>query len=149
MDDIVEYKPANFQCVMRIAQHHEVPTNILLAIASVEGGKNGIAMRNTNGTYDLGHMQINTSTYDKEIKKYGISREELQWNGCKNVDIAAYLIKKRISERSKQDFWTKVANYHSRTPFFNAIYKDKVQRYAHEWAVWLKQQYPIAQVQYK
>jgi hypothetical protein len=75
--------------------------------------------------------------------------EDVRWDGCKNVEIAAYLLKKRLSENNGQDFWTKVANYHSKTPMYNSRYKDKIQPLAHKWASWLQEQYKNAQVVYK
>jgi soluble lytic murein transglycosylase-like protein len=143
------YKPASIACVINASNYQGVPANVLLAIGSMEGGKNGQAVRNKNGTYDLGHMQINTSTYKSEIAKYGIRMEDVRWDGCKNVEIAAYLLKKRLSENNGQDFWTKVANYHSKTPMYNSRYKDKIQPLAHKWASWLQEQYKNAQVVYK
>jgi len=143
-----EYKPASIACVINASNYQGVPANVLLAIGSMENGKNGQAVRNTNGTYDLGHMQINTSTFKAEIAKYGVAMEEIQWNGCKNVEIAAFLLKKRLSENKGQDFWTRVANYHSKTPMYNTRYKNKLMPLAHRWAEWLKSQYQAAQVVY-
>ncbi len=141
-----EYKPATIECVIQASNYQGIPANVLLAIGSMEGGKNGQAVRNINGTYDLGHMQINTSTFKGEIAKYGISMQEVQWNGCKNVAIAAYLLKKRLIENSQQDFWTRVANYHSKTPFYNARYKSKLMPLAQRWADWLRVKYNSTKV---
>jgi soluble lytic murein transglycosylase-like protein len=143
------YKPATINCVVHAANYQGVPANVLLAIGSVEGGKNGQAVRNKNGTYDLGHMQINTSTYKAEIAKYGISMDDVRFDGCKNVEIAAYLLKKRLSESNGQDFWTKVANYHSKTPMYNTIYKEKIQPRANKWGQWLQSQYQQAKIIYE
>jgi hypothetical protein len=114
----------------------------MLAIISAEGGKNGQAVRNKNGTYDLGHMQINTATYKAEIAKYGISMKDIQYNGCKNVEVAAFLLAKRISEDAHKPYFTRVAAYHSKTPFYNARYKQKIMPLAYSWGVWLRKAYP-------
>jgi soluble lytic murein transglycosylase-like protein len=142
------YQPATIECVIRASNYQGVPANVLLAIGSMENGKNGQAVRNNNGTYDLGHMQINTSTYKAEIAKYGIGMDEVRWNGCKNVEIAAFLLRKRLSENNDDDFWTKVANYHSKTPMYNARYKSKIMPLAHKWADWLQNEYKSAKVVY-
>ncbi len=143
------YAPANIACVIKAANQQGVPANVLLAIGSMENGKNGQAVRNTNGTYDLGHMQINTSTYKAEIAKYGVSMQDIQWNGCANVEVAAFLLKKRLNENLHQDFWTRVANYHSKTQEFNIRYKTKIMPLAERWGNWLQTQYSKARVVYE
>jgi len=59
-DDFYAIRPATIYCVIRAAQKQGVPANVLLALASVEGGKNGQFVGNTNGSRDIGHFQINT-----------------------------------------------------------------------------------------
>ena len=142
------YKPANIPCIIKAANYQGVPANVLLAIGSMENGKNGQAVQNKNGTYDLGHMQINTSTYKGEIAKFGVSMKDVQWDGCKNVEIAAFLLKKRLSENPDQDFWTRVANYHSKTPIYNTRYKEKIKPLAERWGSWLESQYKHGKVLY-
>src|SRR5687767_4981840 len=121
--NLFKIEPASIQCVMQTADYYNIPANALLAIVSNESGKNGHAIVNNNGTYDLGHMQINTSTYASELAFMNISLEDIQWKGCLNVYAASYLVANRLNENASLDFWTKLANYHSRTPFYNARYK--------------------------
>ncbi len=137
----MDYQPATIQCVLAAAHYQQVPANIMLAIISVEGGKNGQIVRNTNGTYDLGHMQINTATYKAEIAKYGISMHDIRYNGCKNVEAAAFLLAKRISEDKHKPYFTRVCSYHSKTPFYNTRYCSKIVPLAKKWGEWLKQVY--------
>ena len=47
-------------CMMLAAQTYSVPPAILVGIYKAEGGQVGQEVRNTNGSYDLGPMQINT-----------------------------------------------------------------------------------------
>ena len=47
-------------CLMLASQTYSVPPAVLVGIYKVEGGKVGQEVRNTNGSYDLGPMQINT-----------------------------------------------------------------------------------------
>jgi soluble lytic murein transglycosylase-like protein len=145
----MDYTPATIECIIAAADYQKVPANVMLAIISVEGGKNGQAVRNKNGTYDLGHMQINTATYKAEIAKYGININEIRYNGCKNVEVAAFLLAKRISENPKSDYWVRVAGYHSKTPFYNTIYKQKIIPLAHIWAEWLNKSYATTKTIYK
>lgn len=134
--------PAQVPCVLEAANYYGLPANALLAIATNESGKNGHAMRNTNGTYDLGHMQINTNTFKHEIAPMGYTMQDIQWKGCLNVYAGAYLIKKHLNGRSDgRDFWTRLAYYHSRTPIYNTRYRDKLIDSARKWETWLNKNY--------
>ena len=42
------------------------------------------------------------------------------------------------ARNDKGDLWTKAANYHSRTPRFNAVYRADLMRRATRWADWLE-----------
>ena len=48
-------------CSVIAAVKYDVPANIILAVAEIEGGKPGRYVENTNGTYDVGTMQFNTA----------------------------------------------------------------------------------------
>lgn len=148
-DDFYAFKPATVECVMEAAAKQGVPANLLLALASIEGGKNGQVVRNNNGSADISHFQINTATFKRELEPFGVKLYDLQWRGCYNAEIAAWLLKKRIAEPGDQDFWTKAANYHSRTPKFNAIYRRKLVVLSTEWANWLQQTYSAINVSYR
>ena len=73
----------------------------------------------------------------------GVNLRDLQWRGCYNAEIAAFLLGKRLSEPGQQDFWTKAANYHSKTPKYNAIYRKKLVALSTEWANWLQNSYSV------
>lgn len=147
-DDFYAFKPASTECVIQAATKQGVPANVLLAIASIEAGKNGQVVRNTNGTADISHFQINTATYRSELAPYGVTLHDLQWRGCYNAELAAYLLSKRLNESGRQDFWTKAANYHSKTPKYNSIYRRKLVALSTEWARWIQTTYS-ADVSYR
>jgi soluble lytic murein transglycosylase-like protein len=142
-DDFYAFKPASVECVVQAAAKQNVPANVLLAIASIESGKNGQVVSNTNGTSDISHFQINTATYKAELAPHGVTLHDLQWRGCYNAEMAAYLLSKRLNERGAQDFWTKAANYHSKTQKYNAIYREKLVPLSAGWANWLKASYSV------
>lgn len=147
--DFYAYRSATVECVVQAASKHHVPANILLAIASIEGGKNGQLVRNRNGSYDVSHFQINTDTYRKELAPYGVVLHDLQWRGCYNAEIAAVLLSRRLNEPGSKDFWVRAANYHNRKPVFNAIYRKKLVALSTEWANWLQHSYSAVNVSYK
>lgn len=143
-DDFYAVKPATVECVIQAAAKREVPANVLLALASIEGGKNGQLVRNENGTSDVSHFQINTATYRAELAPLGVALHDLQWRGCYNAELAAYLLRKRLLEPGQQDFWTKAANYHSKTPKYNAVYRKKLVALSTEWANWIQTTYSVS-----
>ena len=134
-------EPADIECVLEAAYRQGVAANVLLAIASVENGKNGQVVENTNGTYDIGHFQINTMHWEEGGMFHGVpqvSKEDVAWRGCYNAELAAWMLKRNLDENNGKDYWTKAASYHSRTPRFNAIYREKLIRFSVHWAAWLE-----------
>jgi len=130
-------------CSIVAAVKYEVPANIVLAVAEKEGGKPGQWVKNTNGTYDVGPMQFNTS-YLHNLKPYGITAVDVEQAGCYPYDLAAWRLRHHIFN-DKGDLWTRVANYHSRTPSHNARYRMGVMRKAAKWADWLSARFTTVQ----
>lgn len=126
-------------CSIAAAIKYEIPANILLAIAEKEGGKPGQWVRNSNGTHDVGSMQFNT-TYLKDLSKYGITPDHLSAAGCYAFDLAAWRIRLHI-KKDQGDIWTRAANYHSRTPKYNAKYRADLMTKAVKWADWLEKRH--------
>lgn len=123
-------------CSISAAVKYEVPANIVLAVAEKEAGKPGQWVRNTNGTHDVGPMQFNT-TYLRDLTRYGITADDVAAAGCYSFDLAAWRLRMHI-RNDKGDLWTKAANYHSRTPRYNAVYRADLIRKATKWADWLE-----------
>lgn len=123
-------------CAISAAVKYEVPANIVVAVAEKEAGKPGQWVRNTNGTHDVGPMQFNTA-YLAELSRYGITANDVAAAGCYSFDLAAWRLRMHI-RKDKGDLWTKAANYHSRTPKYNATYRADLMRRAAKWATWLE-----------
>jgi len=123
-------------CSISAAIKYDIPANILLAIAEKEGGRPGQRVRNNNGTYDVGVMQFNTA-YLRDLTQYGISENHVAQKGCFAYDLAAWRIRLHI-KNDDGDVWTKAANYHSRTPKYNMIYRQDLKVKAKKWATWLQ-----------
>jgi hypothetical protein len=122
-------------CSISAAVKYEVPANIVLAVAEKEAGKPGQWVKNTNGTHDVGPMQFNT-LYLGDLARYGITANHVAAAGCYSFDLAAWRLRQHI-RKDKGDLWTRAANYHSRTPHYNAIYRADLMRRAVKWADWL------------
>lgn len=115
-------------CLMLAAQTYAVPPAVLVGIQQVEGGKVGQQVRNTNGTYDLGPMQINTIWIPELAKKWGVSNATAKrWvrdDPCTNMGVAAWILRGHMNETKSLS--KAIAHYHSRTPYHGYPYKSKV-----------------------
>lgn len=126
-------------CSIGAAAKYGVPANIILAVAQKEGGKPGQWVRNTNATYDIGSMQFNTA-YIRTLARYGIGTADVAQPGCYSYDLAAWRLRGHI-KNDRGDIWTRVANYHSRTPVHNAPYRAAIMVYARQWGSWLSSRF--------
>jgi soluble lytic murein transglycosylase-like protein len=113
---------------MMAAQTYQVPPQILVGILHVEGGKIGQQVRNTNGTYDLGPMQINTLWTKELSKEWGVSRSAakklIRDDACTNINVAAWIFRRNLDE--SKSLYKAIAWYNSRTPHIGSRYRKKV-----------------------
>ena len=115
-------------CLTMAAQTYQVPPQVLVGILHVEGGKVGQQVRNTNGTYDLGPMQINTLWTKELAKEWGVSRQTakvlIRDDACTNINVAAWIFRRNLNETKSLS--KAIAWYNSRTPSIGYRYKKKV-----------------------
>ena len=81
-------------------------------------------------------MQLNSAYIDR-LAKYGVTKEAAMAPGCYSYRLAAWRIRNHLLE-DRGDYWTRVANYHSKTPRFNSPYRAYVIASAARWANWLE-----------
>lgn len=113
------------QCIVAASRKYDVHPLVILSILKVENGKIGTLSRNTNGTYDLGPMQINTINIDFLKKEFpGLTWKHLTYDLCTSVFAGTFFLKERIEEADK--YWEGVGNYHSKTPSLRQKYLNKV-----------------------
>ncbi len=121
-------------CLMLASQTYSVPPAVLVGIYKVEGGKVGQEVENTNGSYDLGPMQINTIWMPELAGKWGVSediaRKWVRDDACTNVSVAAWILRGHLDETGSLS--QAIGNYHSRTPVYGGTYKKKVINVLHE-----------------
>ncbi len=115
-------------CLMLAAYNYQVPAAVLLGIYKVEGGKVGQQVGNTNGSYDLGPMQINT-IWMRELSNYwkvpeSTAKRLVRDDACTNMGVAAWILRRHLQETG--NLATAIAHYHSRTPFHGSKYRKKV-----------------------
>jgi soluble lytic murein transglycosylase-like protein len=113
-------------CFEYAAGQFGVDVSVLRAIAAVESNFQGDAMSiNSNHSYDIGIMQIN-SVHKPVIEKAGLHMADLL-NPCTNVIVGAWLLQGAI-QREDGDVWKGVGRYHSATPKYSAIYIRRIQK---------------------
>lgn len=110
-------------CVVAASNRYQIAPGIILSVLGVEGGKVGHVSRNKNGTVDIGPMQIN-SIHLPDLAKYGISYSKLKNDGCLNVHIGAWML--RRESVAAGNHWDGIGHYHSRTENRKKIYQSAV-----------------------
>jgi soluble lytic murein transglycosylase-like protein len=112
-------RPVTPQCILVEANRQKLEVHKLLSVMKVENGRVGQFTRNSNGTYDVGPMQINTVNLPDIAKKLGTTKENvlkyLAYDGCFNVSIGAWILRSRTDEVNG-DFWMGIGRYHSKSP---------------------------------
>lgn len=77
-------------CVERAASYYAVPTPLLVAVLSQEGGAVGRAYPRTTGTY-YGPGQI-SDKWVPRFSQWGYNAQQLKDNPCANVTATAYVL---------------------------------------------------------
>lgn len=113
------------ECINKAATTYQVPAPVIISILKTEGGRNGSASKNKDGSIDYGPMQVNSCWVEK-LSRYGITKKDLQYDPCVNVAVGAWILAQSIA--SGKDVWHGVGIYHSRTEVFNHKYRHKVKK---------------------
>lgn len=127
-----------YECVFDSAARHGVAPALMLGALTAEGAFEGFVKRQTNNTFDMGRLSIN-SVHLKELERFGVSREMgayyLQHDGCYAMEFASWLMARRLRDPRDQgkDYWTRAAGFHSRTPSVNARYQPKLKAATLAW----------------
>lgn len=77
------------------SQRYRVPVALLKAVAEVESSNRArVVARNTNGSLDIGFMQIN-DWWLPQLKQHGIQYEHLM-DACVNLNVGAWILRQGI-----------------------------------------------------
>lgn len=118
------------ECIVQAARFHGVNETVLRAIAFHESSmKTWEIRRNTNGSYDIGLMQINT-VHLAELAKHGIGPAHLQ-DGCVSAFVGAWMYRKKIERHGNT--WKAVGAYHSETPEKRDAYARRIHKIVQGW----------------
>jgi hypothetical protein len=115
-------------CLLLASKTYSVPPQVMIGIMHVEGGRVGQQVLNTNGSYDLGPMQVNTLWVPQLAKLWRVDQTTAHhWvrdNGCVNVYVAAWILRQKIDRT--YGLYSGIAHYHSATPWRGQNYAQKV-----------------------
>lgn len=122
--------PATIEaCICAAASVYHEPPAVLLILLNVEGGTLGAVSHNTNGTVDIGPMQVNQIWIPKLSLHWSAdpqtTYDALRDNFCANVEAGAWILRQGL-DRAHGDFWGGVAYYHSFDPVYQNIYLHSV-----------------------
>jgi hypothetical protein len=126
-------------CLKAAADLHHVPAGLLVLLINVEAGRLGAISQNSNGTVDIGPMQVNDSWIPKIARHWGASTElsyhALRDSFCANVEGGAWILRQALDE-ARGSLWEGVALYHSHAP----IHKLEYMRLVYAQAMRLKRE---------
>ena len=117
-------------CMLAVAAFYGLPPRVLPAIQAVEGGRVGTESRNTDGSDDLGVMQVNTRWLAPIAQLTAlpepVARERLVGDACFNIAAAGAILSAHL-RRTDGDLMRAIGDYHSRTPDRHAAYAARVR----------------------
>ncbi len=116
-------------CMVMTAHFYALPPRVLPSIQAVEGGKPGLVHANTDGSADLGLMQINTRWI---VPIAAVVRQSpasvatrLIHEPCFNIAAAGAILAAYLRETGG-DLMQAIGDYHSHTPPLNHAYQALV-----------------------
>ena len=114
-------------CITAAAKVHRLPPAVLVILLNVEGGSLGRVSPNTNGTVDIGPIQVNEIWLpDVAVHWHATiadTYKALRDNFCANVEAGAWILRRGLDEA-----WEGVGYYHSHTPEHKTRYLRDVLR---------------------
>lgn len=117
-------------CFEEAATRYQVPVALLKAISKIESSGNPRAInRNRDGSYDIGHMQIN-SRWLPVLSKHGIREVDL-WDACTNTHVGAWVLAGNI--RRYGYTWEAIGAYNAASPDKRIVYAHKVAQVLKKW----------------
>ncbi|AIT79742.1 murein transglycosylase [Novosphingobium pentaromativorans US6-1] len=117
-------------CIHAAAEGRPWLEKALWGLRDQEAGWIGAEVSNTNGTHDLGPLQINSWWVPKIAELMGRSGPEvrnwLRFDACFNVEAARWIFLAAL--RDTGDFWRAVGIYHSPTAWRQQRYSLSVAK---------------------
>jgi hypothetical protein len=116
-------------CMATAAAFYHLPPRVLPSIQAVEAGKPGSVRINSNGSADLGLMQVNTIWIVPLASLAHMNPESvtdrLVNDPCFSIAASAAIMRFYLTE-AHGNLMAAIGYYHSHTPGLGAAYQDKV-----------------------
>ncbi len=116
-------------CMAAAAAFYHLPPRVLPSIHAVEGGRLGTVHPNTDGSQDLGLMQVNTLWIGPLSRLAALPPElvrvRLIGDGCFNIAASAAIMRAYLNEAGG-NLMRAVGYYHSHTPALSQDYQARV-----------------------
>lgn len=121
------------KCMLIVASATGLPPRILPVIQNIEGGSVGMVRIDSNGTEDLGVMQVNSiwipALADRARLSEAETKKRMITDPCFNIAAAALILRTYLAQDSG-DFVSAVGDYHSHTPALKTAYTALAERTA-------------------
>jgi hypothetical protein len=116
-------------CMELVASLYHLPPRVLPSIQMVEGGGTGVMHVNTDGSQDLGVMQVNTRWIAPLARYTGRPPDAVRFrllnDPCFNIAAAGAIMRVYLNQE-QGDLMRAVGDYHSHTPALNQEYQARV-----------------------
>jgi len=120
-------------CMLATAHFYALPPRVLPTIQAVEGGRPGLVHANTDGSADLGLMQINTLWLQPIAgvthQTPALVARRLINDPCFSIAAAGAILRTYFNESHGQ-WMVAIGDYHSHTPALNQSYQARVMAQA-------------------
>lgn len=112
----MDFSPLIMACVMNASNLYGVPPAGIMAVLQAENGRTGEVSRNTNGSHDIGPMQVNSLWLAPLARGWGVdeatAEAALRERPCTNIAVGTWILADCI-HRHGGDFWQGVGCYHA------------------------------------
>jgi hypothetical protein len=116
-------------CMVATAAFYHLPPRVLPSIQAVEGGRIGAIHVNTNGTADLGVMQVDTIWIRPLAQvarlKPQVVAQRLIYDPCFNIAASGAIMRVYMTQ-AHGNLMLAIGYYHSHTPGLRAPYEEQV-----------------------
>jgi hypothetical protein len=120
-------------CLSKAAEAHDLPPAALVLLYENEGGSLGRVSRNSNGTVDIGPLQINQIWVGAIAERWGLPADVtfrlLRDDFCSNAEAAAWILENEI-RNAGGDFWEGMGRYHSGRADLKQGYLSRIRDWA-------------------
>jgi hypothetical protein len=115
-------------CIASAANGRPWLEKTLWGLRDQEAGRIGLEVRNFNGSYDLGPLQVNSWWVPKLARMTDSTPDQVRWwlvhDPCFNVDVARWIFLSGLTETG--NYWKAVGVYHSPKVQRQRLYASKV-----------------------